>query len=110
MKELRTYRAKNGKEPFADWLDAVKDKKVAAHVNNRLYRLSLGHKGDCKVIGQGVCELRIHYGAGYRVYFAEHKNMFVILLLGGSKASQQKDIRQAIAYWQDYKRVYHEKR
>jgi len=108
MKSLRLYRAKNGKEPFAEWLDNLKDHIVAAQVNNRVRRLSLGQYGDYRRVGKGIFELRIHYGAGYRVYFAEHGKEIIILLLGGNKGSQKRDIQQAMIYWQDYQEQYYE--
>lgn len=108
MKSLRLYKTINGKEPFIEWMDSIKDHIAVAQVNNRVRRLSLGQRGDYKRVGKGVFELRIHYGSGYRVYFAEHGEEIVILLLGGDKKSQKRDIKQAIVYWQDYKEQYHE--
>lgn len=108
MKSLRLYRTRKSKEPFGEWLTSIKDTIAIAQVNNRVRRLSLGQRGDCKPVGKGVFELRIHYGPGYRVYFAEHGNEIVILLCDGNKGSQKRDIKQAIAYWQDYKGQYHE--
>ena len=108
MKSLRLYRTRNGKEPFSEWVTSIKDTIAIAQVNNRVRRLSLGQRGDCKRVGKGVFELRVHYGPGYRVYFAEQGKEIVILLLGGDKGSQKRDIKQAIAYWQDYKEQYHE--
>ena len=99
MKALRLYRTREGNEPFKKWLEAVKDSTAMAHINNRIRRLTLGQRGDYKRIGKGVFELRIHFGAGYRVYFAEQGKVIVILLLGGNKGSQKRDIKQAIAYW-----------
>ncbi|MEM9103301.1 MAG: type II toxin-antitoxin system RelE/ParE family toxin [Pseudomonadota bacterium] len=109
MKKIRTYITLNGKEPFKEWLSTINDTITVAQVDNRVRRLVLGHKGDYKRVGKGVFELRIHYGCGYRVYFAEQGNHIILLLLGGSKNSQKRDIKQAIMYWQDYKERYHEK-
>ncbi|MFH1334751.1 MAG: type II toxin-antitoxin system RelE/ParE family toxin [Pseudomonadota bacterium] len=103
MKSLRLYRTKNGKEPFTEWMDCLKDHVVVAQINNRVRRLSLGQRGDYKRVSNGVFELRIHYGSGYRVYFAEHGQEIVILLLGGDKKAQKRHIEQAILYWKDYK-------
>ncbi len=77
-----------------------------AHVNKRLERLSLGQRGDSESVGEGVFELRVHYGSGYRVYYAEHEKEIVILLHGGSKRAQQRDIDKAIEYWKDYLERY----
>lgn len=108
MKALRLYRTRNGKEPFKEWIETIKGTTAMAQINNRVRRLTLGQRGDYKRVGKGVFELRIHYGPGYRVYFAEQGKEIVILLLGGDKGSQKRDVKQAIAYWQDYKGQYRE--
>ena len=109
MKKLRFYQTENGNEPFKKWLESIKDKTAMAQINNRVRRLALGQHGDCKRVGKGVFELRIHYSRGYRVYFSEHGKELVILLLGGDKGSQKRDIKQAITYWQHYKEQYRAK-
>ena len=101
-KEIRFYQTNSGKRPFIDWLEAQKDKVVRAQVNARLARLAVGNYGDTKSIGKGIQEARIHYGAGYRVYFAELDNEIILLLLGGSKNTQEKDIKKAKEYWQKF--------
>ena len=106
MKKLRFYQTENGKEPFKNWLESVKDKAAMAQINNRVRRLALGQRGDCKRVGNGVFELRIHYGPGYRVYFSEQGKELVILLLGGDKGSQKRDIKQATLYWKNYQEQY----
>jgi putative addiction module killer protein len=68
----------------------------------RVSRLQQGNYGDCEPVGEGVSELRLFFGPGYRVYFGEHDNAIVVLLCGGDKDSQSKDIQQAKAYWQEY--------
>lgn len=107
MKSLRIYKTREGKSPFIEWIENVKDHIAIAQVNNRVRRLSLGQRGDYKRVGKGVFELRIHHSSGYRVYFAEQGKEIVILLLGGDKSSQKRDINQAIRYWQDYQEQYH---
>lgn len=102
-KELRFYRTKEGKEPFTDWIEALKDVMGRAHITNRLNRVSIGHYGDYKSVGGGVYELRIHYGPGYRVYFSEQQDTIVLLLLGGSKRTQLKDIQKAKQYWAEFR-------
>ena len=100
-----TYKTSTGKEPFAEWLLSL-DKVTRAIVTARLRRISLGNFGDCKLLKEasGVCELRIDYGAGYRVYFGRFDvRILVVLLVGGDKGSQRRDIAKAQKYWLDYK-------
>lgn len=81
---------------FTDWLDGLKDRRAAARVTSRILRVAQGNFGDRKSIGQGVSELRIDYGPGYRVYFAIRKDgTLVILLGGGTKKRQNRDIEAA---------------
>ncbi len=103
-KTILTYVKENGSVPFNDWLESLRDKKARAKIRARINRIRLGNLGDCKSVGEGVRELRINFGSGYRVYFAQQGNTIVILLCGGNKDSQNKDIKQAKLYWQDYKR------
>ena len=91
----------NGREPFEEWLDSLRDKKAQAIILERLNRLRLGNFGDCRHLGEGVYELRMHYGPGYRVYFGDLDGEIVILLCGGSKRSQRQDIKRAKEYWQE---------
>lgn len=102
-KELRIFRTQIGKEPFVNWLNALKDRIGRANITNRLNRLSLGHYGDCEPVGNGVYELKIHYGPGYRVYFSEQKETIILLLLGGSKRTQEKDIQKAKQFWAEFR-------
>ena len=90
--------------PFTEWLQSIDDKRSQAKVRVRLRRLEAGLFGDCTSVGEGVLELREHYGTGYRVYFGRHGNTVVILLCGGTKQSQEGDIRLAQEYWADWKR------
>lgn len=100
-KELRIYCTKDGKAPFTQWMDSLKDNVVKAQVTNRLNRLMQGNCGDCEPVGEGVSELRIHYGAGYRIYFVAQERTVIVLLTGGSKKTQSKDIQQAKKYWKE---------
>lgn len=109
MKILRYYQTINGKEPFQEWLNDLQDTVAVLQVTKRVRRLALGNRGDSSSVGDGVFELRIHYGPGYRVYYAEHGKEVVVLLFAGSKNSQQRDIEKAITYWKDYLERYHEK-
>lgn len=82
-------------EVFAQWFASLRDAKARAVINARLRRVELGNLGDCAPVGEGVSELRIHYGPGYRVYFVQRDLEVVVLLAGGDKSSQSKDIKRA---------------
>jgi len=83
-------------EFFAKWFSKLRDKRARARIQARIDRLETGHFGDVRSVGEGVYELRIFYGPGYRVYFARQGTVVVILLSGGDKGSQQADIANAI--------------
>ena len=104
MIEVFRYQADDGAEPVTDWLQSLRDKQAQAKVRIRLKRLEAGIFGDCEPVGDGVLELREHLGAGYRVYFGRHGQRIVILLCGGTKKTQNTDIKTAKAYWADWKR------
>ena len=97
------YETADGKRPFSDWLSKLKDRKARAKVRARLNRVQLGNLGDCKSVGDGVSELRINYGPGYRVYLGQRGATLLILLCGGDKGTQQKDIAKAKELWKEYK-------
>jgi len=83
-------------EAFTSWLDALRDERAKARIASRIRLLALGHFGDHKAAGgHGVQELRIDYGPGYRVYYIQHGKLLVILLCGGDKGTQRKDINAA---------------
>ena len=103
-KEVVVFRAKDGRVPFEEWLDDLKDKKAVAQVLARLARVRQGNLGDCKSVGGGVSELRVDYGPGYRVYFGQKGRTLVVLLCGGDKRTQDREIRLAKQYWHDFKR------
>jgi putative addiction module killer protein len=83
-------------EVYAHWFDGLTDRKARARIDVRIRRLSLGNPGDVKPVGEGVSELRIDYGPGYRVYFTQRGNTLVILLAGGDKRTQDRDIETAL--------------
>ena len=83
-------------EEYSEWFVNLRDKQARARINVRIRRLSLGNPGDVKPVGEGVSELRIDYGPGYRVYFLQRGREVVILLAGGDKRTQQKDIQTAL--------------
>ena len=84
-------------EAYAQWFDRLRDRKARARIDVRIRRLSLGNPGDVRPVGEGVSELRIDYGPGYRVYFLQRGQTSVILLAAGTKASQSRDIASALA-------------
>ena len=102
-REVEIYRSRNGREPFTEWLNAIRDQKTQRRIRTRLAALKLGNFGDYKSVGGGVFELRFHFGGGHRIYFSEVDNTLVLLLCGGDKASQTRDIKDAKAYWLAYK-------
>lgn len=102
MYDIRHYLTSTGKNPFEEWLDSIKDCRTAARIAARIARLAVGNFGDCKPLRDGIWELRIDWGPGYRVYYAMSGRTCVLLLCGGDKRRQSADISRAIAYWNDY--------
>jgi len=102
-KQLEEYLTPDGRSPFVNWMNRLRDHRARARIRVRLDRLSLGHIGDSKAVGKGVYELRIDYGPGYRVYFGEHGNQVILLLCGGTKRTQPQDIQRAQVYWQNFR-------
>ena len=105
-RSLQIYRTPNDRRPFAEWLESIQDLRTQDRIDRRLERLANGNFGDCQSIGGGVSELWIHFGPGYRVYFGELDDTIVLLLCGGDKASQDRDIRRAKTYWVQYKETH----
>ena len=103
-REVRRYIKPDGRIPFAEWLESLRDGKVGTIITKRLDRVSSGNLGDYKSVGEGVCELRIKYGPGYRVYFGQIGTTIVLLLCGGDKSTQDRDIGTAIEYWREYEK------
>jgi putative addiction module killer protein len=104
MIELLRYRRDDGHEPFTEWLNTLRDKVAQARIRVRLRQVQAGNFGDCEPVGEGVIELRVHTGAGYRVYCGRHGKAVVLLLCGGNKSSQESDIKRARALWLEWKR------
>ena len=101
--ELRYYLTPTGQSPFESWFTSLNN-QAAAKVTVALARLEQGNHSNTKSVGEGVHEYRIDWGPGYRVYFGRDGETLVILLTGGTKQRQQKDITAAQAMWTDYKR------
>lgn len=102
-KKVIIYANEDGKEPYTDWIKSLKDKQTIKRIQTRLLRLGQGNYGDFKFLKDGVLELRLMFGSGYRVYFGEDGEKLVVLLIGGDKSTQEKDIEQAKIYWKEYK-------
>jgi putative addiction module killer protein len=88
---------------FNDWLRGLRDLKARARIDMRIKRLADGNPGDVRPVGQGVSELRLNFGPGYRVYYAAHGDELILLLAGGDKSTQESDIDEALALWRDWK-------
>lgn len=100
---LEYYLDDKGEAPFICWLEGLRDRAAQARIAVRLDRVRLGNFGPVKALGDGVSELKIDYGPGYRVYFAMRGQTVVLLLIGGDKATQARDIRTAKSFWQQDK-------
>ena len=101
--ELRYYTDVQGQAPLTQWLDGLKDIRARAQIRVRLTRVESGNLGDCKPLRDGVMELKIDYGPGYRVYLSRQGPVIVLLLCGSDKTDQDRAIRQAIDYLNDWK-------
>ncbi|CNJ50940.1 addiction module killer protein [Yersinia mollaretii] len=100
----KRYQEDSGKVPYTDWIKKLrkKDLRAAVKIDNRIDRAESGNFGDHKFERDGVWELRVDYGPGYRVYYAVENKEIILLLVGGNKATQDKDLDRAVAYWRDY--------
>lgn len=102
-RELLIYETEQGNTPFSFWLDSLRDREARAKIKKRLDRVMLGNFGDYRSVGDGIFELRINYGPGYRVYFAQVGILTILLLGGGDKSTQDQDIVQVKQFWVDFK-------
>ena len=89
MREVRQSQT------YAEWFNGLRDRTAKTRIDIRIRRLSLGNPGDVKPVGEGVSELRVDYGPGYRIYFMQKADVLIVLLVGGNKSSQDRDIRNA---------------
>jgi putative addiction module killer protein len=103
LHKITYYTDEAGRKPFREWYLSLRDKTAMQKIAVRLGRLELGNFGVCKGIGGGVMELKIDYGPGYRVYYAIDGETVVLLLIGGDKKSQQRDIEAAQEFWKSHK-------
>lgn len=99
---IQHYLNAKGEDLYQNWLDGLRDVRAQARITTRISRVAAGAFGDCKPVGEGVWELRIDYAAGYRIYYAIAGKTLILLLLGGDKSTQTKDIQRAIACWKDF--------
>jgi putative addiction module killer protein len=102
MYDIQNYLTTDGRDPYAQWLSALADRQARARILVRVARMGAGNLGDCKPLSDGVWELRIDWGPGYRVYYAMAGKRLVLLLVGGDKRKQQADINTALDYWNDW--------
>ena len=100
---LKVYETKGGSQPLMDWLRGLRDLKARTTIRLRLDRMRLGNFGHCKPVGEGVSEMKVDLGPGYRVYFGMIGRTVVLLLCGGDKKTQDKDIRRALEFFEDHK-------
>ena len=103
MWTIRHYLNAQGADLFQEWLDELSDRRARARIAARLLRIELGNLGDTKSVGDGVHELRIDYGPGYRIYYIVEGNTVIVLFCGSDKSDQKRMITQAKSYLQDYK-------
>ena len=99
---VEIYQNKQGQRPFEAWVNRLRDRRAQAAIDNRIRRLSVGNLGDYRLIDEGIGELKIDIGPGYRVYFRRIGQQIILLLCGGDKRSQRRDIERAKQYWNDY--------
>lgn len=101
LKKVSIYKTCDNKEPFIEWLLSLKDRITREKIQARVRRIESGNYGDHKRF-KGILEIRLDFGKGYRLYCGESGNTLVILLAGGDKSTQVKDIKKALEYWEDY--------
>lgn len=99
--EVEIFRTLSDECPFEDWLDSL-DRTMRQRILARVARMKHGQFGDCKAIDRSLYELRLFFGPGYRVYFGEHRGCAILILAGGDKSTQNKDIKKAKDYWKTY--------
>jgi putative addiction module killer protein len=98
---IREYLTSSGANPFRRWLSSL-DTKIRARVQARIFKAESGNLGSYRSVGGGIFELKLDFGPGYRIYFSFTEKETLLLLIGGDKSSQKKDIRKAITYLESY--------
>jgi putative addiction module killer protein len=101
-REVWFFVASDGICPFVEWMDSLRDGRVHSRVSVRIRRLATGNLGDVKALKDGLFEMRLHFGPGWRVYFGMEDAHIILLLTGGTKDSQERDIEKARGYWSEY--------
>jgi putative addiction module killer protein len=109
-RHLKEYITRAGRNPFGEWLRSITDTTTRARIRTRLSRLRLGNFGDTRSVGEGVHELRLDFGPGYRMYYGLISDTIVLLLGGGDKRSQAHDIRDAKRHWREFKENHADER
>ena len=104
LNRINEYTDEQDRSPYAVWLASLRDVRARARVIMQVDRMELGLFGDSEPVGEGLSELKIHYGPGYRVYYGKESQDTYLLLCGGNKSTQSKDIKRAKTYWREYKR------
>jgi len=102
VRTVVVYESPSGKSPFSDWFNALKDRRAKATIDARLTRVRNGNFGSCRSLKGGVWELKIDLGPGYRIYFGLYGDTIVVLLNGGDKGTQDRDIKRAQEFWSEY--------
>ena len=101
--QVQRYQTAEGRFPVTEWLESRRDRTARPRIVAALDKLQFGSRGDWRSVGEGVWEMRLHFGPGYRVYCGQRGTEFILLLCGGDKGSQARDIETAHDYWKDFK-------
>lgn len=102
-KKIKIYESSQGNQPFTDWLNSIKDRTIKKRIIDRLDRIRFNNFGDNKSVGEEVYELRLHFGAGYRIYYGQIEDVIILLLCNGDKSTHIRDIDKAKNYFNEYK-------
>jgi putative addiction module killer protein len=103
-REIQNYTTEDGREPFSEWINELRDMQARVKIEKRLNQVAQGNLGNYRSVGEGVCEFKINFGPGYRIYFGQMGSIIIIILCGGDKSSQEQDILKAREFWKDYER------